>query len=255
MLFIHCTRQDVHQNQGEIKNNSSSLRSENPYVNPCFDPQGNGCDPVESAFEKTITVPGYCDVKVTYSLYNCGGIYTISDLTWHFVSGQNCNDWLASVRSTCETHCMVPGPGGGLVVDPDCVLECIGDAYLQADVDIHWYVMSDYVMREHFATLGDCNDPNGSGVLSVRFFREQCKLVCHSNPDPAYFSPEDVVLYVCGGGCCEQGATYCKDSNGNLTTKDNYFDSQNVNCSGINHICEQLYNQTTVSDCKPATCN
>ena len=245
LKFVGCTDSDLSEprNIAEV----SSLR-EAPYENPCWKPTPD-CRNLKTVTNEVISLPGYCDIAVSYRLWDCQGVITLEDLTYHFVAGTSCNDWLASVQTSCYNSCTFNDTQPPM--DPNCIQDCISDAILQVNQDAHWYILEEYLRENNYVS---CDDPFGNPPIATRFFMEQCKLVCHSSPYE-YYSPQDIEIYVCGGGCCEQGAKICFDNAGNAVRQDPYSNSNGINCSTVSQICEQLYNEHTVSDCKPATCS
>ncbi len=250
-----CVQQD-HRDDAPLQSTTNDLRTDGNYINPCFDPSKRPeCEKQESFVNRTIHVPGYCDVTVTYTLWKCDDIFTIADLQWRFSSTDpECVDWLGSLQTDCYNSCTLNGTQPPM--DPNCINNCIGDAFIQAEIDVHWYILDDYVRRtQEVSQIASCDgSSNGKHFVRVRFFRENCKLVCNT-ASTSYYSPSDVEIHVCGGGCCEQGATYCVDNDLNLMIKETYNNSDSMLCSDLVNLCENLYQQTTISNCKPATCN
>ena len=258
IVLYKCTTKD---------DNSSVDKDQELLLNvpqdPCFNPEEEDCEELEHFVERSVYVPGYCYVVATYKVYKCNGIITIGNLQWHFNEYHaECDDWAGELYQRCFNGCTMNG------TQPprprNCIRECVGAALNKAEIDLFWFLIDDYVINHvDLSSLKSCSeimngssdsDDNDGNVGRVRFFREVCKLVCSKSKRP-YISIYDIVTYICGGGCCEQGATYCLDEDGNLTLTNFYSDATEVRCSEVENLCEKLYNQQTVTECRPATCN
>jgi len=241
------------QNKSEVVREVTE--SNNILLNPCFEPISQGCQEVKNVVNDVVSLPGYCDIEVTYSIWNCNGIFTISDLNWNLIQSQECTDWYDNTYNQCLNECM-PNPSVP-PLDPFCIWNCTIERLEQLEVDLHWYILDQYIRNGYTAgviVLSSCA-AGPPYTTSIRFFRDICLTWCApvgEGPVSIY----DITKHICGDGCCKQGADYCLDENNNVVIRNSYVITQ-INCDPLPknpEYCESI-GLTTLSSCKPASCD
>jgi len=173
----------------------------------------------------TISMPGVCDLLVSYDMVMCdqGGliVYTIENLVWTWKI-PDCLAYLTSVWLPCS---VASNPA-----------ECYDNIMHQVELDLNWYILDQFMISLPVATISDCNSP--PFTVAGRYFIDLCKKWCIE------FDANNQIIFseqlLCGSGCCEQGSYYCKDSNGDIVRQSSWSDNTQVNCGTIPAFCNGL---------------